>query len=118
MSGQRDIRLFLADVDGALVTKDKVLTDAAKAAVRELDQADIAFAITSGRPPRGVSMLIEPLALRTAIAGFNGRRVGQSRPGSHRKPHARSRGGQADPQADPRPGAGRLGLHRGRVVDP
>jgi hypothetical protein len=37
-----------------------------------LDHAGIAFAITSGRPPRGMSMLIEPLALRTAIAGFNG----------------------------------------------
>ena len=34
MSGQRDIRLLLADVDGTLVTKDKVLTEAAKAAVR------------------------------------------------------------------------------------
>ena len=72
MTAQHDIRLFLADVDGTLVTKDKVLTEAAKAAVRELDQAGIAFAITSGRPPRGMSMLIEPLALRTAIAGFNG----------------------------------------------
>jgi len=72
MTAQHNIRLFLADVDGALVTKDKVLTEAAKAAVRELDQAGIAFAITSGRPPRGMSMLIEPLALRTAIAGFNG----------------------------------------------
>jgi Cof subfamily protein (haloacid dehalogenase superfamily) len=72
LTAQRDIRLFLADVDGALVTKDKVLTDEAKTAVRELDQAGIAFAITSGRPPRGMSMLIEPLALRTAIAGFNG----------------------------------------------
>jgi Cof subfamily protein (haloacid dehalogenase superfamily) len=72
MTAQHDIRLFLADVDGALVTKDKVLTEAAMAAVRELDQAGIAFAITSGRPPRGMSMLIEPLALRTAIAGFNG----------------------------------------------
>jgi len=72
MTAQHDIRLFLADVDGALVTKDKVLTEAAKAAVRELDQAGIAFAITSGRPHRGMSMLIEPLALRTAIAGFNG----------------------------------------------
>ena len=50
MTAQHDIRLFLADVDGALVTKDKVLTEAAKAAVRELDQAGIAFAITSGRP--------------------------------------------------------------------
>ena len=66
------IALFIADVDGALVTQDKVLTEAAKAAVRELDHAGIAFAITSGRPPRGMSMLIEPLALRTAVAGFNG----------------------------------------------
>ena len=72
MTARHDIRLFLADVDGALVTKEKVLTEAAKAAVRALDQAGIAFAITSGRPPRGMSMLIEPLALRTAIAGFNG----------------------------------------------
>jgi len=72
MTAQHDIRLFLADVDGALVTKDKVLTEAAKAAARELDQAGIAFAITSGRPPRGMSMLIEPLALQTALAGFNG----------------------------------------------
>ena len=38
MTAQHDIRLFLADVDGALVTKDKVLTEAAKAAVRELDR--------------------------------------------------------------------------------
>jgi Cof subfamily protein (haloacid dehalogenase superfamily) len=72
MTAQHDIRLFLADVDGALVTKDKVLTEAAKAAVRDLDRAGIAFAITSGRPPRGMSMLIQPLALRTPIAGFNG----------------------------------------------
>ena len=32
----------------------------------------IRFAITSGRPPRGMAMLIEPLALTTPIAGFNG----------------------------------------------
>jgi Cof subfamily protein (haloacid dehalogenase superfamily) len=66
------IRLFLADVDGALLTRDKVLTEAAKAAVRDLRAAGIAFAITSGRPPRGMSMLIEPLALTGPIAGFNG----------------------------------------------
>ena len=72
MNGQRAIRLVLADVDGTLVTHDKVLTDAAKAAVRELHGAGIAFAITSGRPPRGMAMLIAPLALRTPIAGFNG----------------------------------------------
>jgi Cof subfamily protein (haloacid dehalogenase superfamily) len=71
-SGQRNIRLLLADVDGTLVTKDKVLTAAAKAAARELLHAGIALAVTSGRPPRGMSMLIQPLALRGAIAGFNG----------------------------------------------
>lgn len=72
MKPRRGIRLFLADVGGALLTRDKLLTDAAKAAVRELRAASIAFAITSGRPPRGMSMLIEPLALTGPIAGFNG----------------------------------------------
>src|ERR1700722_2792641 len=66
------IRLFLADVDGTLVTQDKVLTDRAIAAVAKLRQAGILFAITSGRPPRGMSMLIEPLQLTTPIAAFNG----------------------------------------------
>jgi Cof subfamily protein (haloacid dehalogenase superfamily) len=72
MSEHRAIHLLLADVDGTLVTHDKMLTDAAKAAVRDLHDAGIAFAITSGRPPRGMAMLISPLALRTPIAGFNG----------------------------------------------
>lgn len=72
MNAQPGIRLLLADVDGALVTRDKVLTEAAKAAVRELREAGIALAITSGRPPRGMCMLIEPLALATPIAAYNG----------------------------------------------
>jgi Cof subfamily protein (haloacid dehalogenase superfamily) len=66
------IRLMLADVDGTLVTPDKVLTDRAIEAVRDLGQAGILFAITSGRPPRGMSMLIEPLDITTPIAAFNG----------------------------------------------
>jgi hypothetical protein len=66
------ISLVLADVDGTLVTSNKVLTKGADAAVKALHSAGIAFAITSGRPPRGMSMLIEPLALETPIAGFNG----------------------------------------------
>jgi Cof subfamily protein (haloacid dehalogenase superfamily) len=66
------IRLVLADVDGTLVTKDKVLTERAKKAVHELHAKDILFAITSGRPPLGMKMLIEPLDLRTPVAGFNG----------------------------------------------
>jgi Cof subfamily protein (haloacid dehalogenase superfamily) len=66
------IRLVLADVDGTLVTQDKVLTDRAVDAVRKLGEAGIGFAVTSGRPPRGMSMLIEPLDLSTPIAAFNG----------------------------------------------
>jgi Cof subfamily protein (haloacid dehalogenase superfamily) len=69
---QSKISLVLADVDGTLVTKEKVLTPRAAAAVKALQAAGIAFAITSGRPPRGMAMLIDPLALRTPVAGFNG----------------------------------------------
>jgi Cof subfamily protein (haloacid dehalogenase superfamily) len=66
------ISLVLADVDGTLVTDDKVLTPRAGAAVKALQAAGIAFAITSGRPPRGMAMLIDPLGLRTPVAAFNG----------------------------------------------
>ncbi len=66
------IRLLLADVDGTLVTSEKVLTDEAVKAVEALGEAGILFAITSGRPPRGMRMLVEPLALTTPIAAFNG----------------------------------------------
>jgi Cof subfamily protein (haloacid dehalogenase superfamily) len=71
-STDSSIRLVLADVDGTLVTQDKVLTDRAVDAVRKLGEAGILFAITSGRPPRGMAMLIEPLDLTTPIAAFNG----------------------------------------------
>jgi Cof subfamily protein (haloacid dehalogenase superfamily) len=66
------ISLVLADVDGTLVTAEKVLTPRASAAVKALQAAGIDFAITSGRPPRGMSMLIDPLSLRTPLAAFNG----------------------------------------------
>ena len=66
------IRLLLADVDGTLVTSEKVLTDEAIQAVKELGKAGILFAITSGRPPRGMRMLVDPLGLTTPIAAFNG----------------------------------------------
>ncbi|MGH3290675.1 MAG: HAD hydrolase family protein, partial [Trebonia sp.] len=69
---ESNIKLLLADVDGTLVTPDKVLTDRAIDAVRRLGKAGILFAVTSGRPPRGMSMLIEPLNLTTPIAAFNG----------------------------------------------
>ena len=66
------IRLLLSDVDGTLVTRDKELTDRSIEAVHELNDAGILFAVTSGRPPRGMEMLVEPLELSTPVAAFNG----------------------------------------------
>ncbi|MGO9483991.1 MAG: Cof-type HAD-IIB family hydrolase [Rhodomicrobium sp.] len=72
MTEPRKISLLLADVDGTLVTNQKILTERARNAVHSLQAAGIRFAITSGRPPKGMAMLIEPLALNTPVAGFNG----------------------------------------------
>jgi Cof subfamily protein (haloacid dehalogenase superfamily) len=66
------IRLLLSDVDGTLVTPEKELTERAVQAVHRLHDAGVLFAVTSGRPPRGMEMLVEPLALTTPIASFNG----------------------------------------------
>lgn len=63
---------MLADVDGTLITSDKELTPATIEAVKRLADADIAFALTSGRPPRGMEMLVDPLGLTTPIGAFNG----------------------------------------------
>ena len=72
MAEKRKISLVLADVDGTLVNEEKVLTKRAEAAVRSLHAVGIRFAITSGRPPKGMAMLLEALQLETPIAGFNG----------------------------------------------
>jgi Cof subfamily protein (haloacid dehalogenase superfamily) len=69
---QAPIAVVLADVDGTLVTQEKVLTERAVAAVASLREHGIQFAVTSGRPPRGMAMLIEPLGLTTPISAFNG----------------------------------------------
>lgn len=66
------IKLVLSDVDGTLVTQDKVLTEASIDVVRRLGEAGVLFAVTSGRPPKGMEMLVEPLHLTTPIAAFNG----------------------------------------------
>jgi Cof subfamily protein (haloacid dehalogenase superfamily) len=66
------ISAVLADVDGTLVTKDKVLTDRALRAVEDLREHGIAFTLTSGRPPFGMRMLVEPLGLTMPMAAFNG----------------------------------------------
>lgn len=66
------IKMVIADVDGTLVTQEKVLTKRAVQAVFSLHEAGIEFSITSGRPPRGMAMLIDPLKLTQPLAAFNG----------------------------------------------
>ncbi len=66
------ISAVVSDVDGTLVTDDKILTPRAQAAVADLHARGIIFTIISSRPPRGLRMLLEPLGITTPVGGFNG----------------------------------------------
>jgi Cof subfamily protein (haloacid dehalogenase superfamily) len=66
------ISAVISDVDGTLVTPAKVLTERSRQAVAELHERGIGFTIISARPPRGMGMFVEPLAITAPIAGFNG----------------------------------------------
>jgi Cof subfamily protein (haloacid dehalogenase superfamily) len=66
------IALVVSDVDGTLLTKDKILTEGAKGAARRLHEAGIGFTIVSSRPTIGMGFLIEPLAITLPVGAFNG----------------------------------------------
>lgn len=66
------IKLVVSDVDGTLLTSDKRITDAAKAAVARLRTAGIGFTLVSSRPTVGMEFLVEPLRLALPFGSFNG----------------------------------------------
>lgn len=66
------ISLVISDVDGTLLTPDKVLTERAIDAVARLRAAGIGFTVVSSRPIIGMGFLVEPLALTLSIGAFNG----------------------------------------------
>jgi len=66
------ISLLLADVDGTLVDSQKRITERAAGAIENLEAAKVKFAVTSGRPPRGMKMIAEKVKLSAPIAAFNG----------------------------------------------
>ena len=66
------IAAVLTDVDGTLVTGAKIVTARAIEAIERLHEHGVLFAITSGRPPRGMRMLVHPLEMRGPMAAFNG----------------------------------------------
>ncbi|WP_420382086.1 Cof-type HAD-IIB family hydrolase [Novosphingobium sp.] len=72
MSAAHDIGLLLSDVDGTLVSNNKVLTAQAIAAAKSLGAAGIGFALTSARPPFGMRHVVAALGVTLPIAGFNG----------------------------------------------
>src|ERR1700722_13915443 len=72
MAGKRKISLVLADVDGTLVTEEKIFSERDRKALCAWHDAGIRFAIPSGRPPLGMAMLFDALDIETPIAGFNG----------------------------------------------
>src|SRR5689334_7624855 len=66
------IRLLIADIDGTLVTREKLLTPGSVQAVQRLMDAGIMFGVTTGRPPAGTRMLVRSLPGLKFVAGFNG----------------------------------------------
>jgi Cof subfamily protein (haloacid dehalogenase superfamily) len=66
------ISAVISDVDGTLVTNDKILTPATMSAVAKLHASGIIFGLISARPPRGLIMLRGPLGITTPLIGFNG----------------------------------------------
>lgn len=64
--------LFISDIDGTLVTPDKLLTPAALAAAAELKAAGAPFTVVSSRPPRGIARIVEALGITLPFAAFNG----------------------------------------------
>ena len=72
MSDRSETKLLLSDVDGTILTDAEELTPASVAAVGDLRERGKLFTLVSGRPPRGMQMLVEPLGLEIPMAGFNG----------------------------------------------
>jgi Cof subfamily protein (haloacid dehalogenase superfamily) len=66
------IKLVVSDVDGTMVTTDKVLTSATIDAAQRLRAAGVHLALVSSRPPRGMAFLTRELGLSGPLGGFNG----------------------------------------------
>jgi Cof subfamily protein (haloacid dehalogenase superfamily) len=71
-SPSRKISAVVSDVDGTLVTDEKLLTDRTREAVAALHSRGIVFTIISSRPPRGLRMVIDALKIAVPFGGFNG----------------------------------------------
>lgn len=65
-------RLVISDVDGTLLDPNKQLTEAARAAIRDLEVSGVGFTFVSARPPRALLPLAQAVGLKLPFASFNG----------------------------------------------
>jgi hypothetical protein len=66
------IALLISDIDGTLVTDDKVLTPRSVQAAAALARAGVGFTLISSRPPRGMAGLVGALGVSLPFAAYNG----------------------------------------------
>jgi Cof subfamily protein (haloacid dehalogenase superfamily) len=71
-SPSSQIAAVISDVDGTLVTDEKMLTERTKATVAALHERGIVFSTISSRPPRGLRMIVDALEITTPFGAFNG----------------------------------------------
>ncbi|MXV35191.1 MULTISPECIES: Cof-type HAD-IIB family hydrolase [unclassified Saccharibacter] len=66
------IRLVLSDMDGTILSSERVLSPKTQMAVRHLRDVGIPVALVSARPPQGMMPYIHQLELQGPCAAFNG----------------------------------------------
>ena len=66
------IRLVVSDIDGTLVTRAKVVTPRARAAIETMKRRGIGFAVASARPPVGLRRIVDDLGIVVPVGAVNG----------------------------------------------
>jgi len=66
------VELVAVDLDGTLLTTDKVVTDRTRRVIRALCNQGIRVVLASARPPRSVAGIYKLLGLDTCVICYNG----------------------------------------------
>ena len=66
------ISLVVSDIDGTLVTKAKVVTPRARAAIQAMQKRGVQFSVASARPPAGLRDIIAMAGIDAPVGAVNG----------------------------------------------